>query len=141
MSMSLEFLRQNPVNDFCDSPVPSAQPQPSTQLQPSTHQQPAKKFSKSKFSLLLGSNLIVWVIFIVSLLNLKGFSMNEIPIPNLPCQLTVSGIIYHENSPSVIISKQVYGLGDVVDGYTIVNITRTEVEFRKGDHTIVRQVR
>jgi hypothetical protein len=66
--------------------------------------------------------------------------MGKIPI-QIPQKLGVSGIVYNETSPSAIISNQVYGIGDVVDGYTISRITRTEVEFQKGDKIILRQVR
>ncbi|MHC4291045.1 MAG: hypothetical protein ACYSTR_02370 [Planctomycetota bacterium] len=98
------------------------------------------KFSKGRFSALLSGNLIVWVIFFVSVFGIDVFSMGKIPI-QIPQKLGVSGIVYNETSPSAIISNQVYGIGDVVDGYTISRITRTEVEFQKGDKIILRQVR
>jgi type II secretory pathway component PulC len=100
-----------------------------------------KKLPKGKFSLLLSGNLIVWVIFAVSLMDIKVFSMSAIPLPKIPQKLAVSGIVYNEKSPSAIISKQVYGVGDVVDGYTISRITRTEVEFEKNGKKLIRQTR
>ena len=99
-----------------------------------------KKLPKGKFSLLLSSNLIVWVIFAVSVMDIKVFSMDQIPV-HLPQKLAVSGIVYNEKTPSTIISKQVYGIGDVVDGYTISRITRTEVEFEKNGKKLIRQTR
>ncbi len=100
-----------------------------------------KKLPKGKFSLLLSSSVIVWVIFAVSVMDIKVFSMNQIPIPRIPQKLAVSGIVYNENTPSAIISKQVYGVGDVVDGYTIIRITRTDVEFEKNGKKLIRQTR
>ena len=100
-----------------------------------------KKLPKGKFSLLLSGNLIVWVIFAVSFLDIKVFSMNTISLPKIPQKLAVSGIVYNEKSPSAIISKQVYGVGDIVDGYTISRITRTEVEFEKNGKKLIRQTR
>ena len=99
-----------------------------------------KKLPKGKFSLLLSSNVLVWVIFVVSVMDIKVFSMNQIPI-SLPQKLSVSGIVYNEKAPSAIISKQVYGIGDVVDGYTIIRITRTDVEFEKNGKKLIRQTR
>ena len=74
-------------------------------------------------------------------MDINVFSINSASIPQLPQKLSVSGIVYNEASPSVIMSKQVYGIGDVVDDYTITRIDRTEVEFQKGDKKIIRQVR
>ena len=100
-----------------------------------------KKLSKGKLSLLLSGNLIVWMIFAVSFLDIKVFSMNTLSLPKIPQKLAVSGIVYNEKSPSAIISKQVYGVGDIVDGYTISRITRTEVEFEKNGKKLIRQTR
>lgn len=99
------------------------------------------KFSKGKFSVLLGGNLLVWVIFIVSVMDIHVFSMNSIALPTIPQKLAISGILYNEKTPTAIISNQVYGVGDVVDDYTITRITRTEVEFQKDEKIIIRQVR
>ncbi|MEN8126395.1 MAG: hypothetical protein ABFR90_01175 [Planctomycetota bacterium] len=129
--MPLAYLRQNPIPGFGgDAATESA-----------GKRSGKKKLSKSKLSLLLGSNLIVWVIFAVSIMDIKVFSMHGASMPRLPQKLAVSGIVYNETSPSAIISKQVYDVGDVVDGYTINRITRTEVEFQKGEEKILRQVR
>ena len=100
----------------------------------------AKKFSKGKFSLLLGGNLIVWVIFLVSILDIDVLSMHSVSMPHIISNLDVKGIVYNETSPSIIIANEVYGLGEVVDGYTITRITRTDVEFKKDDKIVVRQV-
>ena len=100
-----------------------------------------KKLPKGKLSLLLSGNLIVWMIFAVSFLDIKVFSMNTISLPKIPQKLAVSGIVYNEKSPSAIISKQVYGVGDIVDGYTISRITQTEVEFEKNGKKLIRQTR
>jgi pyridoxal/pyridoxine/pyridoxamine kinase len=100
-----------------------------------------KKLSKGKLSVLLSGNLIVWMIFAVSFLDIKVFSMNTISLPKIPQKLAVSGIVYNEKSPSAIISKQVYGVGDIVDGYIISRITRTQVEFEKNGEKLVRQTR
>ncbi|MHC5160667.1 MAG: SctD/MshK family protein [Planctomycetota bacterium] len=67
--------------------------------------------------------------------------MNTISLPKIPQKLAVSGIVYNEKSPSAIISKQVYGVGDIVDGYIISRITRTQVEFEKNGEKLVRQTR
>ena len=126
--MTLAFLRQDsmPSVDSSDS---------------MGKQSKKKKLPKGKLSLLLSGNLIVWVIFAVSFLDIKVFSMNTISLPKIPQKLAVSGIVYNEKSPSAIISKQVYGVGDVVDGYTISRITQTEVEFEKNGKKLVRQTR
>ena len=126
--MTLAFLRQDsmPSVDSSDS---------------MGKQSKKKKLSKGKLSVLLSGNLIVWMIFAVSLLDIKVFSMNTISLPKIPQKLAVSGIVYNEKSPSAIISKQVYGVGDVVDGYTINRITRTEVEFEKNGKKLIRQTR
>lgn len=100
-----------------------------------------KKLPKGKFSLLLSGNLIVWVIFAVSFMDIKVFSMDTVSLPKIPQKLAVSGIVYSKTSPSAIISKQVYGVGDIVDGYTINRITRTEVEFEKNGKKLIRQTR
>jgi type II secretory pathway component PulC len=114
---------------------------PSVDSSDSMGKQSKKKLSKGKLSLLLSGNLIVWMIFAVSFLDIKVFSMNTISLPKIPQKLAVSGIVYNEKSPSAIISKQVYGVGDVVDGYTISRITRTEVEFEKNGKKLIRQTR
>ena len=49
--------------------------------------------------------------------------------PDLP----IKGIVYSEDRPSVIIGTDVYFLGDIVDGNTIVSITRNEVGFEKNE--------
>jgi hypothetical protein len=125
--MTLAFLRQDSM--------------PSVGSSDSTGKQSKKKLSKGKLSLLLSGNLIVWMIFAVSFLDIKVFSMNTISLPKIPQKLAVSGIVYNEKSPSAIISKQVYGVGDVVDGYTISRITQTEVEFEKNGKKLIRQTR
>ncbi len=125
--MTLAFLRQDSMLGVDSSD--------------STGKQSKKKLSKGKLSLLLSGNLIVWMIFAVSFLDIKVFSMNTISLPKIPQKLAVSGIVYNEKSPSAIISKQVYGVGDVVGGYTISRITRTEVEFEKNGKKLIRQTR
>ena len=125
--MTLAFLRQDSM--------------PSVDSSDSMGKQSKKKLSKGKLSLLLSGNLIVWMIFAVSFLDIKVFSMNTISLPKIPQKLAVSGIVYNEKSPSAIISKQVYGVGDVVDGYTISRITQTEVEFEKNGKKLVRKTR
>ncbi|MCI0498204.1 MAG: hypothetical protein L0Y36_00785 [Planctomycetales bacterium] len=99
-----------------------------------------RKFSKRKFSLLLSGNLIVWAGFIVMLMDIPVFSMDKIPV-SLPQTLTVSGIVYNEARPCAIISDVVYGVGDIVNGYTVVRIDRSQVEFEKNGKTITRQIR
>ncbi len=128
--MALAYLRQNSMSGS-DS---------GTTTESAGKQSVKKKLPKGKFSLLLSGNLIVWVIFAVSMMDIKVFSMNQIPI-SLPQKLAVSGIVYNEKSPSAIISKQVYGVGEVVGGYTIRRITRTEVEFEKNGKKLIRQIR
>ena len=129
--MALAYLRQNLMSSPADSEVI---------VESAGERSVKKKLPKGKFSLLLSSNVIVWVIFAVSLMDFKVFSMDQIPI-SLPQKLAVSGIVYNEKSPSAIISKQVYGIGDIVDGWTITRITRTEVEFDKNGKTLTRQTR
>ena len=128
--MALAYLRHNSISGL-DS---------GTTTEPAEKRSVKKKVPKGKFSLLLSSNVIVWVIFAVSMMDIKVFSMNQIPI-SLPQKLAVNGIVYNEKTPSAIISKQVYGVGDVVDGYTISRITRTEVEFEKNGKKLIRQTR
>ncbi len=128
--MALAYLRQNSMSGS-DS---------GTTTESAGKQSVKKKLPKGKFTLLLSSNVIVWVIFAVSMMDIKVFSMNQIPI-SLPQKLAVSGIVYNEKSPSAIISKQVYGVGEVVGGYTIRRITRTEVEFEKNGKKLIRQIR
>jgi hypothetical protein len=130
--MALEYFRQNPLNDLLE--------ESSQNIQKMRQVRTKKKISKGKFSLLLGGNLVVWVFFFVSVLNLTGFSMNHIPV-QLPQTLSVSGIVYSETSPHAIISKEAYGVGDVVSGWKIVDISRTEVRFEKDGKTLARQVR
>lgn len=128
--MGLKYLRQNSISSL-DSNT-------------STNPAPKKsgwKFSKGKFSFLLGGNLIIWVIFIVSFLDIDVFSMSEVSLPKIQKKLAVSGIVYNEKNPTVIISSQVYGVGDLVSGYTISRITQTEVEFEKNGKKLIRQTR
>ncbi|MHC5159566.1 MAG: hypothetical protein ACYSN8_06000 [Planctomycetota bacterium] len=125
--MTLAFLRQDSM--------------PGVDSSDSMGKRSKKKLSKGKLSLLLSGNLVVWMIFAVSFLDIKVFSMNSISLPKIPQKLAVSGILYNEKSPSAIISKQVYGVGDVVDGYTISRITQTEVEFEKNGKKLIRQTR
>ena len=126
--MALEYLRQNPLNEYVDETSAGGQ----------VHRE--RKFSKKKFSLLLLGNLAVWVIFLVSILDFNVLSMGDVPVPHIIANLDVTGIVYDATSPSVIIAKKVYSVGDEVDGYIITNITRTEVEFKKGDKIVIRQV-
>ncbi len=128
--MALAYLRQNSMSGSdCG-----------TTVEPTGGRSAKKKLPKGKFSLLLSSNVIIWVIFAVSVMDIKVFSMDQIPL-SLPQKLAVSGIVYNEKAPSAIISKQVYGIGDIVDGYTISRITRTEVEFEKNGKKLIRQTR
>ncbi|MCD6175142.1 MAG: hypothetical protein J7K65_05150 [Planctomycetes bacterium] len=129
--MALAYLRQNSMSGS-DS---------GTTTESAGKQSVKKKLSKGKFSLLLSSNVIVWVIFAISFMDIKVFSMDQISVPHIPQKLAVSGIVYNEKSPSAIISKQVYGVGEVVGGYTIRRITRTEVEFEKNGKKLIRQIR
>jgi hypothetical protein len=131
--MALEYLRQTVTNGLDDAMSPASKP-----LKP---KRSFWKFPKGKFSVLLGGNLIVWVVFAVSIIDVNVFSMDSISLPKIPQKLAVSGIVYSETSPSAIISNQVYGIGDVVEGYTISRITPTEVEFQKDGKKILRQVR
>jgi type II secretory pathway component PulC len=128
--MALDYLRQNMMSGMDDEAGSSSTPKRSQ-----------RKFSKGKFSLLLSSNLIVWVLFAVSFMDIQVFSMDSVSLPKIPQKLSVSGIVYNEKTPSAIISKQVYSVGDVVDGYTISRITRTEVEFEKNGKKLTRQTR
>lgn len=131
--MALAFLRQDAIGTLSSS----------AESKPVSARPALRKFSKSKFSLLLSGNVIVWIIFAVSLLDIHVFSMDAIDaIPvSIPLKLTVSGIIYHEISPSALIGKEVYRVGDVVDGFTIVRIDRHQVEFEKNGKTVVKEVR
>ena len=126
--MALEYLRQNLI----DGAVSEIESDANLKQ---------RKFSRGKFSLLLSGNLIVWLFFAVAFLDIDVFSMNSIHLPKMPQKLAVSGILYHEKTPSALISKQVYGIGDIVDGYTITRIGRTEVEFQKDGETLIRQTR
>jgi hypothetical protein len=112
--MTLAFLRQDSM--------------PSVDSSDSMGKQSKKKLSKGKLSLLLSGNLVVWMIFAVSFLDIKVFSMNSISLPKIPQKLAVSGIVYNEKSPSAIISK-------------ISRITQTEVEFEKNGKKLIRQTR
>ena len=126
--MTLAFLRQDSIPSLDSSDSMGKQSK-------------KKKLSKGKFSLLLSGNLIVWIFFAVSFMDIKVFSMDRISVPHLPQKLAVSGIVYNEKSPSAIISKQVYSVGDVVDGYTISRITQSEVEFEKDGKKLIRKTR
>lgn len=128
--MALDYLRQNTIV------VPDYEITSKPRKKSSTK----KPIPKGKFSLLLSGNLIVWVVFAVSFMDIKVFSMSGIPI-KIPQKLAVNGIVYNETSPSVIISNQVYSVGDVVDGYTVSRITQTQAEFLKNGKTIIRKVR
>ena len=127
--MSLAYLKQNPIAGISEGTSSE-----------STAVRPQPKLSKGKFALLLSGNLIVWVIFMVGVMDIHVFSMTSGSLPRIPQKLAVSGIVYSETTPTVILSNQVYGIGDVVDGYTITRITQTEVEFQKGNKKIIRQV-
>ncbi|MHC4783380.1 MAG: hypothetical protein ACYTE0_10110 [Planctomycetota bacterium] len=50
---------------------------PSVDSSDSMGKQSKKKLSKGKLSLLLSGNLVVWMIFAVSFLDIKVFSMNS----------------------------------------------------------------
>ena len=128
--MALDYLRQSTI----------VVPDYEITSKPKKKSSAKKPIPKGKFSLLLSGNLIVWVIFAVSFLDIKVFSMSGLPI-QIPQKLAVSGIVYNEKTPSVIISNQVYSVGDVVDGYTISRITQTQAEFWKNGKTIIRKVR
>ena len=128
--MALDYLRHN-LMDGMDSNTGAK----------SASKKSRRKISRKKFSLLLGGNLIVWVFFAVSFLGIDVFSMNSIRLPKIPQKLAVSGIVYNEKSPSAIISNKVYEIGDMVDGYIISRITRTEVEFQKNGETLIRRTR
>lgn len=129
--MALDYLRHNSINYSESETETSTSPKRSVK----------KKLPKGKFSLLLSGNLIIWMIFAIALLDIDVFSMDKIPTAHIPQKLSVSGIVHNEKNPSAIIEKQVYGVGDVVDGYTIVRISRTEVEFDKNGKKIIRQTR
>ena len=128
--MGLDYLRQTQIM-YSENGTVAGSP----------NGQSEKRLSLGKFTLLLSGNLIVWLIFAVSLLGADALSMDKISKAHLPRKLEVSGIVYNEKNPSAIIEKEVYGIGDVVDGYTIIRITRTEVEFEKNGKKIIRQTR
>jgi hypothetical protein len=127
--MALDYLRHSSIS------VPDCE----TATQSAGKGSAKNKLPKGKFSLLLSGNLLVWVIFAVAVLDIDVFSMHGISVPHIPQKLAVSGIVYNEKSPSAIISKKVYGVGDVVDGYAIIRISRSEVEFEKNGKKLIRK--
>lgn len=128
--MSLEYLRQNAISGLDDIELPAAKPK-----------RPPRKFFVKKFAVLLSGNLIVWSFFLVSVLDIDVHSMTGISVPHIPHKLAVTGIIYNDQKPTAIISNQVYTIGDIVDGYIIQDITRTEVQFEKDGKVVTRQMR
>lgn len=122
--MALDYLRQSAVNDL-DYTVAKPKAVKSKRS--------FWKIKKSRFFMLFGSNLIVWAVFATVFFDVNVFSMD---IAHLPNKLQVTGIVYNENMPTAIISNQVYEIGEVVDGYTITDISRTEVQFEKNGHVV-----
>jgi len=127
--MALEYLRQTTAIGVSEVSGTGAK------------QTPPRRMSRGKFAMLLSGNLIVWVIFLVLIFDLKVFSADGVSMPKLPQKLAVNGIVYNESSPTVLIGKQACGIGDVVDGYTIIRITPTQVEFEKNGKKLIRQAR
>ncbi len=52
----------------------------------------------------------------------------------------VQGVIWGGSEPKAIIDQEVYGVGDLLDGATIVAIDRSGVRLRRGDREIVYAV-
>ena len=129
--MALDYLRHDSISGLDSEATTDPAGNPSVK----------EKLPKGKFSLLLSSSLIVWVIVVVSMMDIKVFSMNRMSVPRIPQKLAVSGIVYNKETPSAIISKKVYSIGDIVNGYTINRITRTEVEFERDGQKLIRQAR
>ena len=101
----------------------------------------ANKLSKPKFFILLTCNLLLWLF-------VSGFYLNVTPATiresfreySKRRGLVVTGVVCNKEMQAAIISDKIYEVGDEVKGYTIVEINKEGVEFRKGERKIFRKI-
>lgn len=55
-------------------------------------------------------------------------------------EVVVTGIMYHAENPSAVVSGRVVYEGDMIDGYKIVRIHRDKVQFEKKGKSFTKRV-
>lgn len=55
-------------------------------------------------------------------------------------KVVVTGIMYHAENPSAVVSGRVVREGDMIDGYKVVRIHRDKVQFEKKGKSFTKQV-
>ena len=128
--MALNFLRENPLGSLVDRPVTAP-----------AQKQPVHKISKVNFFLLLVANLTLWIYVSGFYLEINPTSTRESMQEFAKRRgLMVTGIVCNSKMQAAIISDEIYNIGDTVKGYTVVDINKQGVEFKKGKKKIFKQV-
>ena len=128
--MALNFLRENPLASLQDRPVEAP-----------ARKQSVHKIPKLKFFLLLAAKLTLWICVSGFYLEINPASIRESMHEfNRRRGLVVTGVVCNSKMQSAIISDEICNIGDTVKGYTIVNINKQGVEFKKGKKKIFKEI-
>jgi len=128
--MTLSFLRENQFGSWQDKPAKVPGPK-----------QRAGKLPKVKFFVLLAANLMLWLCVSGFYLEVSPASVKEsVHEFSRRRGLVVTGVVCNAKMQSAIISDEIHNIGDNVKGYTIVNINKQGVEFKKGQKKIFKKI-
>ncbi len=124
--MALKYLKERPFDSCIETSAATSRKKP---------------FSKKKFLVLFGVNLALW-------LTVSGFYLEISPSSvresfhefSKRRGLVVSGVVCNSKMQAAIISDNVYEIGDEVKGYTIIDINKDGVEFKKGKKQVSKKV-
>ena len=108
--------------------------------------EPQKKESKlkifSKFCLLLAANIIVFIWVYNSWASPTGIPDLKLSLfkQSRPTNRVVSGILYDEDNPSVLIGSNIVHEGGIVDDYKVITIYPHKVELEKDGNRFIETV-
>ncbi len=100
-----------------------------------------KPLSKKKFFILLAINLALWLCVSGFYLEINPGSIKESWHEFSKRKgLLVTGVVCNSKMQAAIISEEVYKVGDTVKGYTVIEINKEGVEFKKGKKQVFKKV-
>lgn len=128
--MALNFHKEDPLLSLLETTARGPHKKPGT-----------NKLSRPKFFILLTCNLLLWLF-------VSGFYLNVTPSTIREsfreCSkrrgLVVTGVVCNKKMQAAIISDKIYEVGDEVKGYTIIEINKEGVEFKKGEKKIFKKI-
>ncbi len=100
-----------------------------------------EKLSKPKIAALVVLNMAVWAIALGFYLEITPVSIQKSVSAYMKRRnLVVSGVVCNSKVQAAIIADSIYGVGDTVRGFTIIEITPQGVELFKDGQTTFKQV-